>query len=894
LNNGAPTPSQESHRPLGGAATAARTRLRRLSAAAGWVLAWERTWPPIAWALTIVLVFLSCSWFGLWFVAPPLGRAAGVLIFAAALAFVLAPLARSLIAARRDKDALARLDRDSGAPHRPASSSVDRLADPVADEATRALWRLHQRRLAQQIDRIALAPPSPRMVERDRFALRLGALALAIAAGFVAGPEKYARIAEAFDWRTDAAPAQGFRIDAWIDPPGFTGKPPIMLDALGKTADGQPVKIETPAGSTLILRADADEVAAKVEGALTPVAPAQTSADKAAAAAGHDPRERRWTVKGSGKLTISRRGSQLSAFDIVGLANGKPVIALLGQPHPNARGSLTLRYRTADQYGLAAAEADFAKPSSGDKPPARSLVEPPHMALQLPPTTTGAGEAQTTSDLSDHAWAGAHVMMTLRADNIAGEEGKSEPVEITLPQRTFTEPLARALVEQRRDLALDPDHNRGHVAETLDALSLAPEVFGASASIYLGLNAAQTRLAAARSDTDLIGVCDLLWAMALQIEDGDASQAERDLRAAEQRLREALDRGASDEEIRELMKDLRAAAQNFARELAEKAQKQNGANSEDSDEATLDAQDLQSLLDRMEDTARNGDKAQAQAMLDQLQNLFENMHGARRGQMSQAEREMRRQMGALDKLLRDQQSLRDKTFRRDQRERMRRSSPDWLGQGQSESPDENNPGMNKDEGANQPNPFGKGDGDQDADEAPLDQQQQALRDRLAELQRQLKGLGAKGEKGFDDADGAMSEAERDLKGDGAGKDGPPNARGRTGKGDAVEAQGRALQALREGAEGLQKQMQGQGQGEGESETAVEPGQGRGRQGRDPLGREFGTMGRGAAMGPLGDAIGAAERARRVMEELRRRLSDPSRPGEERNYLERLLNRDLPD
>ena len=38
--------------------------------------------------------------------------------------------------------------------------------------------------------------------------------------------------------------------------------------------------------------------------------------------------------------------------------------------------------------------------------------------------------------------------------------------------------------------------------------------------------------------------------MALQIEDGDASQAQRDLRAAEQKLREALQRGASDEEIR--------------------------------------------------------------------------------------------------------------------------------------------------------------------------------------------------------------------------------------------------------------------------------------------------------------------------------------------------------
>ena len=41
--------------------------------------------------------------------------------------------------------------------------------------------------------------------------------------------------------------------------------------------------------------------------------------------------------------------------------------------------------------------------------------------------------------------------------------------------------------------------------------------------------------------------------MALQIENGDMTQAERDLRAAEQALREALKRGASDEEIKKLM-----------------------------------------------------------------------------------------------------------------------------------------------------------------------------------------------------------------------------------------------------------------------------------------------------------------------------------------------------
>jgi hypothetical protein len=75
------------------------------------------------------------------------------------------------------------------------------------------------------------------------------------------------------------------------------------------------------------------------------------------------------------------------------------------------------------------------------------------------------------------------------------------------------------------------------------------------------------------------------------------------------------------------------------------------------------------------------------------------------------------------------------------------------------------------------------------------------------LQRQLKSLGMKGEKGLDDAQGDMKEAEGDLKGE-QGKSGQS---GQGGKGAAVDAQGRALEALREGAQGLQKQMNGQGQ-----------------------------------------------------------------------------------
>jgi uncharacterized protein (TIGR02302 family) len=828
----------------------ARARLGLLARRASFALLWERIWPPVAWTATIVAVFLASSWFGLWLGAPSEVRIVGVGLFAVALAAALYPLVRLRTPLRAQ--ALARIDRDSAAGHQPASSSLDQLADRQVSEATRALWEMHQRRLASKIAGIAVAPPAPRMVDRDLAALRFGAALLAICAAFVAGSERYARVAAAFDWRSASVIAQGYRLDAWIDPPSYTNKPPILLDALGKQSGVQ--QIATPVGSILVLRAG-DSISAQAEGGLAPVSRSKPDSDSGQASSPTDPAsgERRWTIIGDGKFLISRDRAPLSTFEITGIANEKPTIALTSPPQANLRGSLTLSYKIGDQYGVASAQADFARPmNNGKAAPGRSLVEPPKMALQLPGGANGIGQAETTSDLSEHPWAGAPVMMTLTAHNIAGEEGSSEAVAVTLPQRHFSNPLARALVEQRRDLVLDPDANRPRVATALDALLIAPEVFETTSSIYLGLTAAQSRLAEARSDQDLVGVADFLWAMALQIEDGDASQAERDLRAAEQRLREALDRGASDQEIRELMKELRAAAEKFTRELAQRP-------NDDRDSENMTTQDLESLLDRMEDTARTGDKAQAQAMLDQLQNLFENMKSAK-NRASPAEREMRRELGELDKLMRDQQALRDDTFRRDQRERKRRAAPD---------------DQQTDDGQPQENPDAS-QGDQEGDSAPLDERQKALRDRLAELQERMKAQGLKGERGFDDAKGAMGQAEGDLK------------PGGKGKGDAVGEQGRALEALREGAQGLQKQMQGEGeQGEG-VEATTKPG---GQKGRDPLGRDSNGFKGGATDGRLSDAVGAAERAYRVLEELRRRLADPNRPGQERDYLERLLKRD---
>src|SRR5208282_6866338 len=357
----------------------------------------------------------------------------------------------------------------------------------------------------------------------------------------------------------------------------------------------------------------------RIEGPISPV-------DEKAAPSQGPSQERRWTIHGDGKATILRSGSKAADIAFSVTPTGVPTIKLTENPKANISGSLTLAYRLDDRYGVAGARADFALPHDPEKPAPRTLAQPPQAALETPATVNGVGDARSTVDLSEHPWAGARVMMTLSAQSVSGKSGASAPVEVTLPQRPFHNPLARARVEERRDLILDPDHAPKRIETALDGLSVAPELFDTPANIYLGLKQANVSLRGAKSDADLLDVAAMLWAMALQIEDGDATQAERDLRAAEQALREALQRGASDEEIRKLMEQLREAARRFMSEMARSAP---DANPEDQN---LQAQDLDKLLNQMEDTARNGSREDAQAMLDQMQEMFENMRSAQEGE----------------------------------------------------------------------------------------------------------------------------------------------------------------------------------------------------------------------------------------------------------------------
>jgi uncharacterized protein (TIGR02302 family) len=854
-----------------------RWLLARALQRARWALFWERLWPALATLATALGLFLAVSWLGLWLWLPPLARAIGLAIFAALTIAAAVPF--FLLRMPGAPDGLRRLDRASGLVHRPATAMADQLAVPARDPHSLALWNAHVERTRRAAASLKAGQPSPRVAWRDPYALRGLVLIACIATFFAAGGERMKRVAAAFDWHGVMVPAN-FRVDAWVIPPLYTGKPPIVLPGIrpGEKFAQSAAPLAVPVNSTLVVRSTG-KVNIDVEGSDGVVA----AKDEAHAPAGTQ--EHRFTVAATGTATL-RGLSDDVAWSFNAIPDKPPIIALAKDPEEQARGSLLLSYRLEDDYGVTSAQATFTRkdaPAPGGAAQAEAphpLYGPPDFPLILPQARTKKGTGQTIKDLTDHPWAGAEVNMTLVAHDDGGNVGKSEPFTLRLPERIFTKPLARALVEQRRVLAMD-GNARSRVLTALEALTLAPEKFTPDAGVYLGLSSISSLLIHAKTDDDLRNVVMRLWSMALDLEEGEVADAQTALRNAEDALRQALQRGASDREIKELMDRLRQAMNRYMQALAQQL-RNNGQNPRqlDRNSRMLSQRDLQNMLDRLENLARSGSRDAAQQLLSELEQMMENLQMASPGQGDDDD-DMMSQLDELGDMIRKQQELRDRTFRQGQEQRRRNGQPGEQGQ--------NRQGQNQ-----------QGQNRQDQGLGDLRQNQQALRDRLNKLLDDLKNRGLGQNQQGQQRRGQQGQGQQGQQGQGQQGQGEMDQLGRAGEamgeaeGDlgnsdtdgAVDAQGRALEALRKGAQSLAQSMQQQmGQGPGRVGRFGRP---RADQNTDPLGRplrgrEYGDDTTVKVPGEID-----VQRARRIIEELRKRFGEIGRPQDELDYIERLL------
>ncbi|CUK00766.1 hypothetical protein RUE5091_02168 [Ruegeria denitrificans] len=759
-------------------------------------------------------------------------------------------------------EALMRLD--ASLPGRPIQALMDDQAIGAMDAESVALWQAHQTRMAQRAAQAEPVKPDLRLADRDPYALRYSALLALVIAGLFGS---FWRIGSVAEMTPGAAIAgQGPSWEGWVEPPRYTGLPTLYL------ADQSGTTLSVPQGSRITLRFYGEVGDHSLTETTSPIGAESAS----------EP-EQDFVATRSGQLTIDGPAGRDWAVNVI--ADTSPKIAVAEDAEAEAGGRMKLLFAAADDYGVVSGSAVIAldlpevsrRYGLATAPEPRDVIQ-----VELPMPIIGDrmdfNEA-LIEDFSQHPWAHLPVKITLTARDAADQDGHSEPYQTNLPARRFFDPLAAAVIEQRRDLLWARD-NATRVSRILRAVSHLPEGFFRSETAYLRLRVTLRRLEMF-DDYGLTleqqeEIAQALWDLAIIIEEGTLADALERMRRAQERLSEAMKNGATDEEITELMQELREATQDYMRQLQRLAQ-ENGEfdqnqQSQNDDALQMTQDDLQRMMDRIQELMEQGRMAEAQQALEEFQRMMENMRvtqGQGQGQQSEGEQAME----GLAETLREQQGLSDQAFR-DLQEQFNPGAQAGESQG--------NEGRNGGQGRGQSHEGQGGRGsDQDSDgeqgQGSLADRQQALRDELGRQQQNLPGAGTSEGDAARDALGragrAMDEAENALRNDDLA--------------DAIDSQSEAMEALREGMRSLgealaqnQQNQPGQGSQEGDMQANS----------RDPLGRSPGANGSISTDDSLLQGEDVYRRARELLDEIRRRTGDTDRPQIELEYLKRLLER----
>ncbi len=847
-----------------------RGRLMRLSV-------WRASWPFLVFLGGYVLLALS----GL------LGQADPFVAAVAAVLFYLGGGGLAWRAWRRyrppgNAEAVAILDAQSDL--RPIASLMDR---PVrADPASGALWAAHQARLRAAADALRAPRLDAAWRRADPAWLRVLLPAMILGAALVADGRAGTRLHAALVPDLGAlAGADDLRLEAWVSPPDYTRRPPVFL-----SRDDREVTV--PEGSTVTVRAfarSAPDLALDGAGRRTRHTMSRTPDGAFEATA---------EVRESARLSVRWWGERAGwSLDVT--EDAEPRVSFSEPPTRTETDGTRFGYEVSDDHGVdtLVLELRLQDPHPAD-PDARDRV-----AVPLADTVPETASETATLDLTRHRWAGLPVEGRLVATDAAGQEGKSAPVSFTLPEKLFLQPLAQAAQEVRVTVLREPrgygdgvpagggldagavntDSSRrlAHAPDgvhkaalMLDALTYEAADYVEDWSVYAGMRMARGILETAPDKAEADTVDSLLWSVALKAEHGSSADALRALLAAREALEDALRDGASEDEVRRLAQAFQQAAKDYLAARMAEALAQGlpepgpGESAQAQDGQSLGGQDFQSMLDALSDLAETGAADQARQLLSDITNMLQNLQFQQGGdgnggfpgmpgqdgeeaEPSREEREMAEALEGLSELLRQQRELNDDTLAEQQG---RQIAPDPGGEsgaapgGGSGALSERQRGLAGESG-NLADPdapedgTGAGASGDEAGEARSGALDEAARERLRTIRRLQE-------------EAASALARGDVR------------RARQLQEEATEALGELSRAFAEDLDRL--------------EAARQRGQGQ----VDPFGRRVGGEEDGDVRIP--DAA-ERQRAKDILDELRRRF-DGAEDEDERNYLERLLDR----
>jgi uncharacterized protein (TIGR02302 family) len=787
-------------------------------------------------------------------------------------------------------EALERLD--ATMPGNPILAALDNQAIGAEDAASLAVWKAHQQRMTARLKEARPAQPDLRVSKADPFALRYVAV-LALLVAMMFGSILRVQTVSAMG-PTGADLASGPTWEGWLEPPRYTGLPSIYLN------DIDTARLQTPVGSRVTLRFYGEVGALSVNETISDRASPTDTAEDVIEASIQTAQE--FEVVKSGSIEIQGPGGRY--WEVIVTPDLAPEVFLDGEIDVSYEGEAQIPFTASDDYAVATGTAVIELAlSEVDRRYGLRIDPEPRATIELPlPMPIAGDRSEFTETLVDnfsqHPWANLPVTLNLTVTDEAEQTGAAVPEVIDLPGRRFFDPMAAAIIDLRRSILWNRE-NASDVALLMRAISHRPDDVFRSGTDYLRLRAILRRVEALSqvrmNDEQQAEIAQAMWDLAIRLEEGDLEDALERLQRAQDRLSEAMRNGASDQEIAELMQELREATDDYLRQLSRQAQQdqQNNPDQEmtqNQNMMEMSQNDLQEMMDRIQELMEQGRMAEAQEALEQLRQMMENMQ-VTQGQGQQGQSPGEQAMEGLAETLREQQGLSDQAFR-DLQEQF---NP---GQQQGQQPGQQGqqgqqPGQQQGQGQQGQGQQGQGqqgqgqqgqqqgqgqNGQGQSLEESLADRQRALRQ---ELNRQTQNLPGAGTEAGDAARDALNRAEGAM-------EGAEEALRENDLAGAIDNQSEAMEALREGMRNLGEAMaeaQQQGQGQQGMAEGADPGQQ-----RDPLGRNVGTNGQIGSNENLLQGEDVYRRARELLDEIRRRSGEGERPEEELEYLERLLDR----
>jgi len=858
------------------------SRMASALQAAVLAIRWERLW-RVFWApVSVILLFIGVALTDVLPAMPDAVHGMLLALLAALFGFSLKGLTRAFQPVSA-AEAARRVEAASGLKHRPLTALFDTPAQDKLSGDAKMLWRAHIERALRQTENLVYPSPKPGVAGIDRLGLRFVPILVLFVGLLMGGGDPLNRIERALSPIGDADAADALSLDLWITPPAYTGLAPSVFNGIGKPsqtadkdapaapADARPTLI-VPVGSQILVHAtDAGHPPSLGLGAkvypLDKLGDASSTSyklemDVAADAAGAD------------SLKLSVGNAVLAEWPVLIAPDSLPKIEFERAPSKQRDTQLEVVYLASDDYGVKSVDMTIRRPNGKPVPGGEAEIR-----IEIPLSGDRRDiRATHLRDLSAHPWAGMPVKVKLIAEDTAGQIAETDSVEVVLPERIFNHPIARQLAEARKTLN-DPDPVVMEiVANNLHELSLYPMRFFDDTVTFLSIRSAAGRLGYSKDEAVVPGVQRLLWETALRIEDGEFALAEADLMRLQEEAMEALRDGKIGEELDKVMRELQEAMDRYMQALVDRLQEM-GLDElpQMADQPQMQTQDIQEMLDKIKELAQTGNRDAAEQMLAQMQQMLERLRqGLKMQDANPAMAQAKKLMDGLRSLTQDQQDLLDRTFqegltRQTQRPRLGQQGQQQQGQQQ----------QGQQQGQQQQGQQGQqGEGQQQAGEQgpPSAAEQDALRKRLGELMMQMDELMGQIPENLGRAEQQMDQSGRNL-----------------GKGelsDSARNQTQALEELRNATNQMSQMMAqqfGQQMGIAGGNRPMQ-----GREGQfDPFGRRnTNENGQGAAVEDADVNVPnrmEMRRAREILDELRKRSGDRTRPRLELDYIDRLLD-----